>query len=421
MAVLLGLCSTKAYGQSADDRLLDEVKELWEKDFQNLDLPTLTLSYVQFVGDILDTKDRYQQREFFSDVQSKLDKIDVSNLTTRNQLEYSILHYESLLHLEQLDLLDQSPSGIELSDAGIFHQPLGRQWYGYLVQHWTSSNLSPEDIQRYGIKEARRIRQAMKKLKFPIDSTRFTKEPAVIEEVFSQYDRSLSESMATHFPDFKGLPDIRFERGTNEALAQVPGYYGSNRLAYNLFDKPFDLSQIPWLYLHEANPGHHFQLNYEGESDVPKYREGMSYSGFREGWAAYVEEIAHGLGLYPTDADRYSQMEWDLIRSVRLILDVGINYEGWTNEAALVEWRKYISTLDDIGRREINRMRRWPAQVLTYKIGAKEFLESRAAQMKAQGDTFSHKDFHTTVLSERSVPVSLIPKIISTRSTSNYE
>lgn len=168
------------------------------------------------------------------------------------------------------------------------------------------------------------------------------------------------------------------------------------------------LRQSDWLFIHEGNPGHHFQLNYESVVDVPAYRANLNYFGFREGWAAYVEDLGREVGLYQTPYHYYSKWEWDLIRSVRLILDVGINNQGWTDETALTEWKKHITGKDGIGIREIKRMRRWPAQVLSYKAGARAFQIAREhAQIKA-GENFNLKEFHSNILSKRSIPVQLL-------------
>ncbi|MEO1654919.1 MAG: DUF885 family protein, partial [Bacteroidota bacterium] len=85
-------------------------------------------------------------------------------------------------------------------------------------------------------------------------------------------------------------------------------------------------------------------------------------------------------------------------------------YHGWSNEKALKEWQKYMKDQDDIGLREIKRMRRWPAQVLTYKIGAKAILETRA-RVKQNNEGFSLKAFHQKLLSQRSIPVEYISKL----------
>jgi uncharacterized protein (DUF885 family) len=135
------------------------------------------------------------------------------------------------------------------------------------------------------------------------------------------------------------------------------------------------------------------------------------YSCYTEGWAAYIEEIGKEFGAYPTDFDEYGKWEWDLIRSLRVPMDIGLNYYGWSDEEALSFWQQYSTGLDDIARREIARMRRWPAQVITYKYGAETFLRWQRAA--AKDPDFNWVDFHTQVLQYGPLPLSLLDELIA--------
>ncbi|MEM9301345.1 MAG: DUF885 family protein [Pseudomonadota bacterium] len=406
LAYALALATLPAMARTGGDELA-AVMDHWASGYGSLDLPTLALSYETFLADVLDAADREAQEKFFAGVVSRLERIDATELNVEETLEHAILRYESELQLEQLALAGAWPAGRPINDAGIHHQHDGRRWYRYLVRLWTSAAASPDEIAAYGREEIARIKATMASLGPDLEAAGETRSERRIEAAFDAYANGISATLDRHFPAFPDLPPLSVARGTNAALAQVPGYYGNDRLAYNLFDTPFDLDQIPWLYIHEGNPGHHFQLNYETTREVPAYRSGLNYSGFREGWAAYVEAVGHEIGLYPTDAARLKQLEWDLIRSTRLVLDVGINDRGWTDAAALAEWRRHIVGLDAIGRREIERMRRWPAQVLTYKLGAKAILEARTHASER-----TLQEFHTVLLSERSIPVLLVGELL---------
>ena len=131
-----------------------------------------------------------------------------------------------------------------------------------------------------------------------------------------------------------------------------------------------------------------------------------------EGWAAYVEELGKTIGVYRTIYAELGKWEWDIVRSVRVALDVGLNYYGWSDEEALQFWKKHIPNQDDIAMREIRRMKRWPAQVVTYKYGAGKLLDWQAYAQAQQGDDFNLKDFHTQVLQHGALPFSILEKII---------
>jgi uncharacterized protein (DUF885 family) len=132
------------------------------------------------------------------------------------------------------------------------------------------------------------------------------------------------------------------------------------------------------------------------------------YMGLAEGWGAYTEELGKQLGIYKTPYDELGKWEWDIVRSVRVPLDVGLNYYGWTDEQALAFWKKNIRNQDDIALREIARMRRWPAQVVTYKYGALQILHWRDELQKKQGDKFNIRDFHARVLDHGSLPLFMV-------------
>ena len=134
------------------------------------------------------------------------------------------------------------------------------------------------------------------------------------------------------------------------------------------------------------------------------------HPGYSEGWAAYIKDLALETELYRNVYDEYGKWEWDLIRSVRVALDVALNYYGWTDEQALTLWRKYLPGQDDIARREIARMKRWPAQVISYKYGSQKILEWKERWVNEErGDLLA---FHEAVLQHGQVPFSVLESSI---------
>ncbi|UCD59841.1 MAG: DUF885 family protein, partial [Flavobacteriaceae bacterium] len=132
-----------------------------------------------------------------------------------------------------------------------------------------------------------------------------------------------------------------------------------------------------------------------------------------EGWGAYIEQYGNELGAYNSPMDAYAQLQWDLIRSVRVVLDVALNYYGWSDEQAMEFWNKHIADKEDIGKREINRMKRWPAQVITYKYG-KHILDKLKGDKKEPEEL---KNFHRQVLECGSIPLSVLQIHIKKNST----
>lgn len=398
------LFSFQSFGQTIDDLRL-----VWRDKYAALNVPSLQLDYQAFLNAQCQADNLVEQAYFFQSDKKQLTAINVKDLTPKDRFDYHLIKYETDLNLERIALIRNTSGAYKV--GGIYDEPNGVAWYSYLIKHWTSTDITPEEVTTYGWEEVRRIQTAMKVLESTYDISKdSTSEEKVVEIAFEEYEQFLEERVWTIVPHWF-TPELKVQRGTNPNLSQVPGYYGGNTIFYNLFNDPFDLSQIGWLYLHEGVPGHHFQLNSENRADIPTFRQSTNYSGFREGWAAYVEELAHEQNWYETPAQKYSQMEWDLIRSIRLVLDVGLNYDGWSDEKALEVWQSAILDADPIGLREIARMRRWPAQVLTYKIGARVIMETRNNALGADRSANALRAFHARLLSKASIPMALVPML----------
>ncbi|MEL7428285.1 MAG: DUF885 family protein, partial [Bacteroidota bacterium] len=202
---------------------------------------------------------------------------------------------------------------------------------------------------------------------------------------------------------------VRVARGTDKRLSQVPAFYRNATFFYNLFDYPFNLRQMAFLYLHEANPGHHYEISHRPlAKQVPSQSIFYSY-GYGEGWAAYIEDLALELGWYRDIYDEYGKWEWDMIRSVRVVLDVGLNYYGWTDEKALGFWNRYLPGQDDIAQREIARMKRWPAQVISYKYGSQLMLSWKDRWLAEKRGSLL--EFHQAVLQHGPLPFSILERL----------
>ena len=177
-----------------------------------------------------------------------------------------------------------------------------------------------------------------------------------MQQAFERTGKIVLQNLSKLF-NVQPAPELSIKRGSNEALAQTPGYYDNNTFYYNLFNAPYNKRQVAWLFLHEAVPGHHYQLAIENDISNTAVEQLFHYPGFAEGWAAYTEELGKELGAYQTIYDELGKWEWDLVRSVRVPLDVGINYYGWSDEKALAFWKEHIANQDAIALREINRIK----------------------------------------------------------------
>ena len=226
-------------------------------------------------------------------------------------------------------------------------------------------------------------------------------------KAFKEIKSTVQENLQNLFYSYT-IPDVGIQKGTNEALKQTPGYYSNNTFFYNYFDEPYNKRQVDWLYMHEAIPGHHFQFSIAQNIPRTAVQRLFYYLGYSEGWAAYIEELGKELGVYRSWGRELGKWEWDIVRSMRLVIDVGINYLGWSDEKALEYWQSNWSGADNIAQREIARVKRWPAQVVTYKYGASKILKWKEAAKRSLKQKFNEKKFHHQLLKDGGVPFSIL-------------
>jgi uncharacterized protein (DUF885 family) len=283
------------------------------------------------------------------------------------------------------------------------------------------AKVNPDELYLNGLEEIERVKQHIENIRAQTgmdsaqfylhlnDPSFFLSDETQVRQAFEQTKNIVLKNLGRLFTTTQ-IPEVNIQKGNNKALAQTPGYYSNNTFYYNFFDGPYNKRQIDWLFIHEAVPGHHYEASVSAKSNRSAVQQLFHYPGFNEGWAAYTEELGKDLGVYQTPYDELGKWEWDIVRSVRVPLDIGINFYGWSDEKAIAFWKKYIPHRDDIAMREINRMHTWPAQVITYKYGAAEIMKWKNLLQQQQGDRFDIKAFHDRILQHGSLPFFLVER-----------
>lgn len=402
----------------------DELSAKFQSGFEELNLSTLHMGYVQNLEEIKNLDSIAMQKEFFLSMDEALQKIDPDIIPTDQRLDYEIMNYETALNLERI-VLEEKWKGLALdsiSNNGLQKVPHGKAWYAYYLKKWVDIKASPDTTFHFGLSEIERVKSKMKDLQQQsgMDSSSFLEYISQdrffynnvddIQKAFQTTKDRISKRVGSLFPFADKVKDVNIALGTNKAMAKAPGYYMNGTFYYNFTDSSFNKRNINWLYLHEAIPGHHFQMTIEKTLARSAIQDMFEYYGFIEGYAAYVEELGYELGAHQNIYDELGKWEWDIIRSVRVAMDVGLNYYDWSDEKALEFWQQHIKGKDDIAKREIARMKRWPAQVITYKYGANKILNWKE-QSKLEKD-FDVKKFHGSILAYGSLPFSILEKLV---------
>src|SRR5688572_9397210 len=178
----------------------------------------------------------------------------------------------------------------------------------------------------------------------------------------------------------------------------------------NTFDLP---TRKTWdaedLFLHEAIPGHHFQLALQQElNDLPEFRRFGGETAFSEGWGLYAESLGRALGVYTDPYSYFGYLQNDLWRAIRLVVDTGLHSKAWTREQVIAYMLENSAESETQSTAEAERYMAIPGQALAYKIGALKIRELHDAASRALGEEFDVREFHAEVLKDGSVPLEIL-------------
>lgn len=317
--------------------------------------------------------------------------------------------------------------------VGLSALPMGDRWYAYRARVFTTTDKTPDEIHRIGLAEVARIRAEMEKVMtqtgFQGDFKDFLamlrSDPRFYytkpEEIIEGY-RALKEQATTASlelfniapkADFEVRPVEAFrEKSASSAAYQPatedgsrPGIFYAN--TYDLKSRP--RYQMQSIFLHEAIPGHHFQLTIAQEvGTLPRFRKFAYYGAYIEGWGLYSESLGYEMGFYKDPYDHFGALSAEIWRAARLVLDTGLHSKGWTREKAI----EYLTSNTAIGPSdavaEVERYIAIPGQALSYKMGELKFKELRARAQKALGPRFDIKEFHRQLLIDGALPLDVL-------------
>ena len=317
------------------------------------------------------------------------------------------------------------------NSIGIKDVPGGSEYYEDLAKHFTTTNLTPDEIHEIGLTEIKRIRSEMEAiidqvnwdgdfnsfLNYLRTSPRFYYDSG--EDLLDAYlimSKTIDPLLPKLFTLFPRAPYGVIPIPAESAPFTTTAYYNSpspGRPGYfyaNLY-KPESRPkyEIPVLTVHEAVPGHHFQISIAQElENVPMFRKYQGITAFVEGWGLYSEELGEFIGLYDDPYDKFGQLTYDMWRAIRLVVDTGMHYKDWSRDDAVNLFiENSAKSILDINN-EVDRYIAWPGQALAYKIGQLKILELRNKAEEVLGDKYDIKEFHDEVLKRGSLPLDLL-------------
>lgn len=311
--------------------------------------------------------------------------------------------------------------------------PDGEAWYAFRVENSTTTKMSPDEIHELGLAEVARIRGEMEGVARQVgfDGTlaeffEFLKtDPQFFfgssEEVLAAYEAArvrIDERLPSLFSVFpkadyeiRQIEEFR-ARSSAGAMYQSPSPDGSR--AGIFYVNTFNLKAQPTygvetLSIHEASPGHHFQISIQQEvTGLPRFRRFGGYTAFAEGWALYAESIGKELGVFTDPYQYYGRLNDEQLRAMRLVVDTGLHSKGWSREQVIQYMRDNSSLAETNIISEAERYIATPAQALAYKVGQINLTRMRAEAEQALGENFDIKAWHAQILTDGALPMAVL-------------
>lgn len=319
------------------------------------------------------------------------------------------------------------------ASSGISAVPNGAKYYAHQIRTYTTTTMTADEIFKLGEQEVERLSQEMEKVKAQVgfsgdlksffDHVRKRKElmpftePAQVVENFNKIHEAMKPQLAKLFDLVPKTPFVvKRTEAFREASASAEYVQGSldgtrpgtfyvpipNVREYNLYSDED-------LFLHEAIPGHHYQISLQQENaQLPDFRRTLWYSAYGEGWALYCESLGSELGLYKDPYQYFGMLSAEMHRAIRLVVDAGIHAKGWTREQAIQYSLDHEAESEASIVSEIERYMAWPGQALSYKVGQLKIRALRAKAEQALGPKFDIRTFHKIVLEDGCLPLTVL-------------
>ncbi|HWI76266.1 MAG TPA: DUF885 domain-containing protein [Sphingomicrobium sp.] len=360
---------------------------------------------------------------------------DRQRLTTEYRAAITDELYPALTRLR--DFLKNDYLGRARAGDGLVYMKGGDRLYAYELESTTTLPLTAEQIHQTGLSEVARITKEMEKVKQEVgfkgdlhaffDYMRTSKKfQPKSREALTQGFYDIQKKVEPKLPAlFDHMPKAKlvirpyepfrekfeaggsYEQGTPDGSR--PGTF-----YFNAYDLP---SRSTWemttLFLHEGEPGHHFQISLAQENDkLPAFMRFGGNTAYVEGWALYAETLGYTMGLYDDPYARFGTLNDEMLRAMRLVVDTGIHSKGWTRDQAIT----YMLTHSGMGKTdataEVERYIAIPSQATAYKTGALTIQRLRDKAKAALGDRFDIREFHDQVLDTGALPLTVLEEKI---------
>lgn len=318
-------------------------------------------------------------------------------------------------------------------EDGIWRFEDGAAYYEALLEYYTTTQLSADEIHNIGLREVDRIQGEMRAIMQQVgfegtlqEFFEFTRSDpqfyhtsredylAEVDEVMSAMEARLPQYFLT-LPEYelqvKPVEAFR-EQSAGKAFYQSPATDGSRPGTYyvNLYDlNSMSRNELEALAYHEGIPGHHLQRGIQtGLGELPPFRRYGGFTAYTEGWGLYSEELGKDMGFYTDPYSDFGRLQMELWRAARLVVDTGLHHKRWSREDAIAYLQENTPNPEGDIRKAIERYAVYPGQATAYMIGKLKIMELRERAREAFGENFDIRQFHELVLANGPVPLSIL-------------
>jgi uncharacterized protein (DUF885 family) len=383
-------------------------------------------------------KQKPEDSPYFRPVKNFPDSIspaDRERLTSEYRAAITDELYPALTRLR--DFLKNDYLGHAREGVGLKYMKGGDKLYAYELESTTTLPLTAEQIHQTGLSEVARITKEMEKVKQEVgfkgdlhaffDYMRTSKKfQPKSREALTQGFYDIQKKVEPKLPAlFDHMPKAKlvirpyepfrekfeaggsYEQGTPDGSR--PGTF-----YFNAYDLP---SRSTWemttLFLHEGEPGHHFQISLAQENDkLPAFMRFGGNTAYVEGWALYAETLGYTMGLYDDPYARFGTLNDEMLRAMRLVVDTGIHSKGWTRDQAIAYMLGHSGMSKTDATAEVERYIAIPSQATAYKTGALTIQRLRDKAKAALGDKFDIREFHDQILDTGALPLTVLEEKI---------
>ena len=364
------------------------------------------------------------------------------NFSAKDKEKYKILYQEAIsskiipAYQKMGDFLEKEYLPKARNTDGINALPNGKNIYEYYAKSWTTTNKTPEEINKIGLQQVAMLRAEMEKVKTQLGFKGSLEEfltslktdkkampyktPEEVIAAFNGILKKIEPKLPSMFTKFPKTPfEIRRTEKFREASASAEYKQGTpDGKRPGIFYTPIPdatkynvTNGFESLFLHEAIPGHHYQVSLQQENtEIPKFMRFGWFGAYGEGWAHYTETLGPEFGLYTDPYQKMGYLSDQMLRAVRLVVDTGIHTGKMTREEAIKYYLSNISDSEEGATAAIERYMAIPGQALGYKIGSLKILELRAKYQKQLGNKFNLAKFHDEILNQGCLPLSVLER-----------